>query len=356
MKKALAYDPYLLTLGGGERYLFAVANVLAEQYEVTIAGREIPPDDRLHHLGIHLDIPMLKMDDKEFTRTSSSFDLAVVTTNRIPPISRASRSYAIVQFPYPWSAIRHPSRAVRRKQILGDYQAVVYSEYAKHWCLARWNLDAEVIYPFVNIPVQKQREGPLYDGAGKVTILSVSRFIAGHGNPKRHDILIRAFTSLSSDVRQRCRLVLAGGANDDEKTRKYIETLKSDAAGKTIVFAINIPQEELEYLYRRAAVFWHAMGFERSPRHPESAEHFGMATVEAMSYGVVPLVFDDGGHREVVDDSCGVCWRTVGELVDATESVLADSARWRHWSEGARHRAREFSLERVGSRVRELIA
>ncbi len=38
----LIYDPYLSTLGGGERYIFALAAYLQQNCEVTIAGPVLP--------------------------------------------------------------------------------------------------------------------------------------------------------------------------------------------------------------------------------------------------------------------------------------------------------------------------
>jgi hypothetical protein len=40
-----------------------------------------------------------------------------------------------------------------------------------------------------------------------------------------------------------------------------------------------------------------------------------MTTVEAMSFGAVPLAFNDGGQREIIQAAHGVLWNTVDELV-----------------------------------------
>jgi len=54
-------------------------------------------------------------------------------------------------------------------------------------------------------------------------------------------------------------------------------------------------------LYREAATSWHATGLgEDEGTHPERFEHFGIAPVEAMGAGPVPLVFAGGGFTETV--------------------------------------------------------
>ena len=53
--------------------------------------------------------------------------------------------------------------------------------------------------------------------------------------------------------------------------------------------------------YKLAKIYWHASGFgEDLETHPEKAEHFGITTVEAMINGLVPIVIDAGGQKEIV--------------------------------------------------------
>ena len=60
---------------------------------------------------------------------------------------------------------------------------------------------------------------------------------------------------------------------------------------------------ELRSLFARASVYWHATGLGEDPElHPERMEHFGIATVEAMSAGAVPVAIGVAGQLEVFDD------------------------------------------------------
>ena len=90
-------------------------------------------------------------------------------------------------------------------------------------------------------------------------------------------------------------------------------------------------------LYAQSSLYWHATGFGvDAERHPERLEHFGISTVEAMMYGVVPLVVPAGGQSEIVTDGVnGRHWTTVAELVGATRSLIASPDEWRRLSEAA---------------------
>jgi hypothetical protein len=94
--------------------------------------------------------------------------------------------------------------------------------------------------------------------------------------------------------------------------------LRQQAKGEDIHFAVQASHAVLEDYYTRASIFRHATGFGRLPDDPEQAEHFGMTTLEAMSYGVVPLPYGDRGQLEFVDDSVGSPWRNQTELTART--------------------------------------
>ena len=68
--RAIVYDPYLATLGGGERYAFSVASVLALNADVTVAGPIIPSKTSLEARGLPTQLNLLTMDDRAFVGLS----------------------------------------------------------------------------------------------------------------------------------------------------------------------------------------------------------------------------------------------------------------------------------------------
>jgi len=365
--RSLVFDPHLDTLGGGERYAFAVARLLAQRGDVTIAGHRRPDAARLTRLGFDAPGPIAAMSDAEFTSMSRRVDAVVAVVTRLPPPTCADRSVLVVQFPFPGSPSHHPRRWMARARLLAPYRGVVYSEYVP-WLARRWQMDADVVPPPVpaaaagtSCPAASTGHGEPDDGVGAPIgdgpmILSVGRFFATEHH-KRHDALIEAFRSLH---RRRpdlhAELVLVGGLSSDAASQRYLDSLRRQATGLPVALLPNAHPATLERLYRRASCLWHAAGLGRPARHPERAEHFGMAVVEAMAHGVVPLVYDDGGLPEIVTDGCGVRWRSVAELVEASVRLLDAPAHRAAVATQARTRAQRYSPEAFAAAFDRVLA
>jgi O-antigen biosynthesis protein len=319
----LVYDPYLDTLGGGERYVAALAEVAARRVDVTLAGPVLPEPARWQRLGFPAGLTLETVPAAAFTAASASHDLAVYLANEPPPPHAAGAGALVVQFPFTELDDEPRRRAAQRTHLAG-YRAVCYSEFARRWTARRWGVDAAVLGP----PVAAAAP----DLAAKTaTIVHVGRFFAD-GHCKRQDALVAAHGLLDDDVRRAWRLVLAGGVGHDARSRAYLDDVRraADAAtarGSVVEVHADVDAGALVQLYRQAALAWHATGFGRDPARPEQAEHFGMSVVEAMAWGAVPLVYDDGGPAEVVDDAVGVRWRTLAELADATTALARDADR-----------------------------
>jgi glycosyltransferase involved in cell wall biosynthesis len=219
-----------------------------------------------------------------------------------------------VQFPFVNLAKKLTAR-FRQELALWSYSGcIVYSDFVKQWLRTRWHRDATVLAPQIQL-------GAFDPRSKQSLILSVGRFFAS-GHSKRQDILIAAYKLLPKTLRDSWRLVLAGGFLGDENALAYLKQLQRDAAGHNITFELNVPQPRILELYTHASLFWHATGFGRQACEPEKAEHFGMTTVEAMSFGAVPMVYPDGGQLEIVSAKVGVFWRTPGELATLTERLI----------------------------------
>jgi glycosyltransferase involved in cell wall biosynthesis len=110
----------------------------------------------------------------------------------------------------------------------------------------------------------------------------------------------------------------------------------------------NLDRATMRALFERARIFWHATGLnDDTDARPELAEHFGIATAEAMAAGCVPVVIDKGGQREIVaHGETGFLWDTLDELKMYTERLVKDEALWRRMSAAARARAQHFAQER----------
>ena len=318
--RILFFDPYLSTLGGGERYLLTFAEIAdAAGASVTVASPTLPPPQRLRDFDLPHGFEMRALDLDRFSDASRSYDCVVYLTNSIPQPSFAPRSYLVVQFPFRGirSTIRpFPRRWARDR--LSAYECIVYSEYCRHWLLRRWHRDAMVLPPPIRL-------GTYEPGRKRNIILSVGRFFAVQ-HSKRQDILVEAFGRLPASVRSTWRLALVGGVGDDASSKAYVSRVRSAAADiGGIDVRTDVSQETLESLYAEASLFWHATGYGRPRYAPGRAEHFGMTTAEAMSFGAVPLVYGDGAQPEIVGTS-GYTWQTIDELVSQSSRLASDEA------------------------------
>ena len=149
-------------------------------------------------------------------------------------------------------------------------------------------------------------------------ILSVGRF-DNILHSKRQDILIEAFRKL--DVNN-WKLILAGGSLNPTG---QIESLHKFIGDHDIEIVVNPTFKAIRALYAKAKIYWHAAGFGSNlKKNPEKAEHFGIATVEAMSTGAIPVVFAGGGQLEIITDKIdGFFWNKPEELVKISREIIS---------------------------------
>ena len=145
-----------------------------------------------------------------------------------------------------------------------------------------------------------------------------------------------------------------GGVHADPSSTAHLEALRERARGLAVHFHPNADAAELEDLYRRGALFWHAAGYGES--RPERREHFGITTVEAMAHGCVPIVVSLGGQREIVSDGRnGRLWSTVDELISVTTELMGDQEQAERLGAEAVSGALRFSKEIFLANIRRSI-
>ncbi len=176
------------------------------------------------------------------------------------------------------------------------------------------------------------------------------------GHSKKQLEMVRAFRALVGSGRaEGWELHLVGGC--DTANREYFNDVRKAAIGLPIELHLNASGGVLEELVSTAALYWHAGGYGEDPQlHPDRFEHFGIAVVEAMSAGAVPVVFGAAGPAEIVHDGVdGVHWRTLEDLAERTAELIADPARRSELSAAARRRAGDFDREAFARRLHGIV-
>jgi glycosyltransferase involved in cell wall biosynthesis len=184
----------------------------------------------------------------------------------------------------------------------------------------------------------------------------VGRFFAG-GHNKRQDVVIEAFRRMVEGGLEGVDLALAGAIHPSPAGRARFYELQELAAGLPCTLYPNIGREDLAALYGRSAVLIHAAGFGVDPdEFPESLEHFGITPIEAASFGCIPVVYGQGGPRDVIRTlGCDTAFSTVEECAAIVTALLRDLIGSAALSLHLLQSSQVFSAEAFQSRVDEAL-
>lgn len=360
MPKALFYDPYLDTLGGGERYTLTAAKVLSDfGWQVDLAWSD-PQTLEAASGRFGQDFSQIKINQELFTLFSQShtlyskrqamkgYDLVFWVSDGSVPILFGKRNFLHYQVPF--SSTNRPG-IVDRVKLLSVHHIVVNSQFTKQVIDRTLGTTRSVVlYPPVDVDIFSGEST-----SKEKVILNVGRF-ASPSHSKRQDALIEAFRQLSSSksVVQGWKLVLVGGHSGSDQP---LLALQDQAKGLNIEFVINPDYRHLTQLYQKSQIYWHAAGFEVDEvLNPEAVEHFGMTTVEAMASGSVPVVIGKGGLKETVDIDSGYLCQSIADIVTHTTTLLTHPEILTTYSQQCRLRAQQFSQGEFAKHLLELLS
>lgn len=354
--RALIYDPYVDTMGGGERYVLTLSLALIKAgYSVDLAWKD---DGVISEAArrFNLDLSGVKIDRQAYHdlslsagllaryRRTKNYDLVFWVSDGSLPYLFGKRNYLHFQAPFKkigGNLINNLVKLTRIDKLIFNslFTAVVIK---KQLPLA----SSVIIYP----PIDTEGFKP---GKKENVILSVARFDSP-SHAKRQDVLIEAFKKLHHH-KQDYQLILAG-AIKGEGGEDYLALLRQTAKGLPVEFVPNPNFNELKKLYAKAKIFWHAAGYGIDEhKEPEKVEHFGITTVEAMSAGCVPVVIDKGGQREIVTPESGFLCHTLDELIENTVRVIDSPDELIKRSVSANGRAQIFSHENFVDQVGKIL-
>jgi glycosyltransferase involved in cell wall biosynthesis len=291
---------------------------------------------------------------------SEPYDLFVNCTHWLPCFSHAKAAALLVLFPFyvrppdmpemtrlpAWKQLRH--RAYYdfewRRRLATYRHRIAISEFSREWTRRRWKVDCSVVHPPVELD--------LPDGPKENLVLSVGRF-STMAHTKKQAEMMSAFRALQPTALGRWTYACVGGLNDRAENHAYFERVRELGRGMSTIVEANLQAPSLRQLFARAKIFWHATGLDDDTvARPELAEHFGIATVEAMAAGCVPVVINKGGQPEIVrHGETGFVWNTREELQRYTRLLADDPPLWSRMSAAAKTRARDFSRARFIERL-----
>ena len=363
------YDHTFHMIGGGQKYGCTLAYALQDEFDITlIVNRKVTHQELKDWYNLDLTPCRIKVIPLPFFEKQNfrEIDPLAITRRVKNPFDRISResgnhnifvNNSMLEKVYPLSNVsviicHFPERRRSSYFYADKYTYVVHnSHYTAEWIRKKWKIDPTThIYPpvdFSGSPSLPEKEN---------VILSVARFETG--GSKQQLEMVKVFEALSRtfpEALRDWRFVLVGGSTQENPYLEKIKKFLSLGMNKNIELSVNIPQGELETHYQKAKIFWHICGLHQSD--PSLVEHFGMSIVEAMQNHCVPVVFDGGGQREIVEQGIsGFRFSSLKELKDRTLDVMRDDSLWHKLSQGAYARGMLFTREVFVARVKELFS
>ena len=345
MGKASIYNPYLDTLGGGEKYILSFAKVLSEDlgFDVDVEWGDKKIKEKLvNRFGIKLPNNINFIRD---INRGEGYDICFWVSDGSVPTLRARNNYLHFQVPFKnvnGDSLLNKMKLFRIKKIICN------SLFTKKIIDKEYNVNSVVLYPPVdtNIFKPKRKED---------TICYVGRFSDLVQN-KGHEYLIKAFKKLVKDNKfLNWKLILAGGV--EVGVGNYLDNLKKIAKGYNIEFVESPEFNNILDIYGKSKFFWSAAGYGvDEEKNPEKLEHFGITLIEAMSAGAIPIVYNGGGYSEIIEDGKnGFLWDNLDGLIKFSKQVVNKSLELRRMSKNTQERSGMYSYEKFRKTITEII-
>ncbi len=354
MKKALLFDPYFDTLGGGERYFLSFAlGLIKYGYEVEIAWKdESGLEAATKRFGLDLSPLTINKEAYKLCSQKSSildryeltkrYDLVFWISDGSLPLLFSPNN--LVHFQVPFTKLGG-NPIINFIKSLSIHHFVYNSEFTRKIIERHLPKDKGfILYP----PIDTQE---FKAGKKDKIILSVARFDSP-SHSKRQDILIRAFRELNNKVKG-YKLYLVGGLKGRSS---LIDPLVKLAKGLPVQIFVNPEFNKLKELYSTSKIFWHAAGYGIDDHiNPENVEHFGMTTAEAMSAGCVPVVIQKGGQREIIQKGSGLLFEDIPDLVTQTIRLINDKELLESYQRSAVKRSSLYSIKSFNQKIGSLL-
>lgn len=292
------YNPYLDTLGGGEKHILSIIDVISENSNKVMIFWD---NNIINELEKRFPLQCLKKinwlptslisSSLKAMKTLKGFDYFFYITNGSYFFSTAKNNFVFAMVPDK----KLYNSSLLNKLKLFNYRFISNSPYTTSW-LTKWGINPITIPPYIDdklfsIDLSKKEK----------IILSVGRFFP-HLHSKNQEKIIDTFKLLKKTYSNfnDYKLILAGGLK--KENQKYFNKLKLKVnKDNSIIFKPNLSFNELYSLYQKSTYFWHFTGLGINEKeHPEMAEHFGIAPLEAIASKCITFCHNSGGPKEII--------------------------------------------------------
>ncbi len=360
------YDHAFHFIGGAQKYGLTLAKALEERFDLTIiSNREVTFREFSNWYGLNFKNATIKIIpipyfDKRGTSHIDPHRIVKGSPNPFHIISRESGNYDVfinngmLEMVFPLSLLsimicHFPERRPQNYFYSDIYTYTIYnSKYTRDWIIKRWKYTPHKhIFPPVDMEIYNNGD------VKEKFILSVARF--EEGGTKKQKEMTAAFISMKREypeLTKSWKFILAGGSTGNNKYLSELKEIIKTDGNNSIELKINVTDNELKDLYKRSSLFWHLCGLGQND--PAKVEHFGMTIAEAMQNRMVPIVFDGGGQKEIVDHNIsGFRVSSIKKLIDFTVKLLEDEGLREKLGENAYLKSFNFNKERFDKEVKD---
>lgn len=345
------YTPYHLTAGGGEKVVLhmvlALQRLTGGRVDLVVRSNNVCKRKACvrklaEALGVS-GIDWYRIRVRELTPALKDYLVWIHMANTLFPLEKSRGVFGVYhcQFPFDYNDFYHRLDLLQTDiETLSTYEMV----YLNSKYTAKWYMDAlrvermayvsrngniPTMPSVISFPPPMSFKG--YD-AGKLepaqkknrqlNIILIGRFFEGPQS-KHHLDAIRAFKLTIATCACTPQLLLVGHVALGQE--EYFEAVKHAARLEHGVRVLaDASASELRDALVSADVVWSITGFGTPvTANPADAEHFGIALIEAMAAGVIPVVGSKGGPVEIVDGlPIKLVAGDVEELVRITREVF----------------------------------
>lgn len=348
------YDPYLDDMGGGEKYMLTIAQVLSLSHDVTLFwNKREDLDIVLQRFSI--DLSRVKLAANIFSPKvsfakrlfeSRKYDALIVLTDGSIPIVLSKKLFIHAQQPIPGvkKSLKDKFKLARVTKVFCN------SYYSKSFIDKQLGVNSIVLYPPIEFHEKHIKKENIIMHVGRFRVRNV-----GMSDYKKQSVMVEEFKKMVKKGLKKWKFVVATGLHDEDKAE--FEKLEKSAEGYPIEFLKNRTNNDLWEEYSKAKIYWHASGYgENLEEHPEYAEHFGISTVEAMGAGAVPVVINAGGQKEIIENGLnGFLWDSLEDLKEKTLMLTQEDVILSKMAKEAGMRAKDFSGTRFADEVKSIV-
>jgi glycosyltransferase involved in cell wall biosynthesis len=298
---------------------------------------------------------------------TSPYDIFVYSGHGVPPVCYARNGIIYCHFPFEEDPLaaegreslrRHRTALGRLARTVGyqwlwsrrfrGYRPLANSEFTASWVERLWKVVPSVVYPPVT---------PINPAIKRNLIVSIGRF--DRRDRKQFKAQVRSFRNFLGRVNEDWTLRVLGFCRDSSEDREQVEELHKFARDLPITFVVNADRETIVSSLGEAKLFWNTRGLAEEGAEalpPRLMEHFGIATVEAMSAGCVPCAPANGGQVEIIEHGIsGILCADERALAEESSRLARTQRVWVEMSHRARERSSAFRPAMFDERISEVV-